>query len=208
VTRTGKLVFQVLALTHDDETGDCNLSLGALARQTGSSRNAVIKGIKSLEEAGYIKKRHRFRWNTERRENIPNSYTILGIPKDPKKKGGSAFSEPPSSGVEKALGGSAFSEPGVVQKMHPTTVRRAPTPPNALVGRVDDQPILVEEPSDDGEERGKRQSRPEPQHFTARSAARTSPGDCNEEVEPGPAPFSLSEWQEAADDVTDPDTWR
>ncbi len=201
VTPTGKLVFYVLAKTHDQETGDCNLSLGALERETGCSRNAVIKGIESLEKARHLKKRHRFKRTSERRENIPNSYTILGLP-----KGGSAVSEPPSSVGKKASGDSAISGPGVVRKLHPSTVR-APTRPNALAAPIDDHPILVEDLFDYGEELGEGFSGPRPQNSVARSKAAASPETSIEEVEPGPAAFSLADWQREADDPMNPDAW-
>ena len=70
---TQKIVLLMLAERHNKDTGQCNPSHDRLADDCGLSRRSVMDQVARLEEAGYIRIRHRAANNVK----LPNQYVLV-----------------------------------------------------------------------------------------------------------------------------------
>ena len=95
-----KFILLMLANYASNEKWDCHPSINTLASDTGMSRDTVMRGIKSLEDAGYLEIVRRMMDGI----NLPNVYRLI-------RAGGSGLKQ---GVVAQSDGGSSTERQGVV----------------------------------------------------------------------------------------------
>lgn len=114
LTTTPRLVLMVLAVHHNDRTGDCTPSVETLAAETGLSRRAVQISTAALAAAGLITINRRSRHGIQ----TSNQHDLFGPAK------GRTSCAP--GGRTKRQGGGAPRAPKIRDSMHPQAANVLP----------------------------------------------------------------------------------
>lgn len=80
----GFAIYMLLCKYADSKTGQCDPSVGGMAKKLQISPPTVKKALTALEECGLIKIEYRPRASKDRKVNDTNVYTLLAVEKRPK----------------------------------------------------------------------------------------------------------------------------